>query len=84
MKSKTPKNNPSAFEIVSKFVAALSAQDTETMKSLHAKDYVVDWVYGDAFENPPSSAAESAAFFPAWFAGFDETDYEVKRVFERA
>ncbi|WP_420645386.1 ester cyclase [Candidatus Leptofilum sp.] len=79
MKSETSINNPSAFEVVSQFVAALSAQDIETMKSLHVKDYVVDWVYGDAFENPPSSAVESAAFFPAWFAGFSEIDYEVKR-----
>ena len=79
MKPETSINNASAFEIVSRFVAALSAQDSETMKSLHAKDFVVDWVYGDAFENPPSSAAESAAFFPAWFAGFDEIDYDVKR-----
>jgi steroid delta-isomerase-like uncharacterized protein len=79
MKNKIPTGKPSAFEIVSQFVAALSAQDTESMKSLHAKDYVVDWVYSDAFENPPSSAEESAAFFPAWFAGFGEIDYEVKR-----
>ena len=79
MKSKTSSNTPSAFEIVSRVVAALAAQDNDTMNSLHAKDYVVDWVYGDAFENPPSSAEESAAFFPAWFAGFDEMDYEVKR-----
>jgi steroid delta-isomerase-like uncharacterized protein len=79
MKNKAPNDHPSAFEIVSQFVAALAAQDTETMKSLHAKDYVVDWVYGDAFENPPSSAEESAGFFPAWFIGFDEIDYEVKR-----
>ena len=73
MKNKIPTANPSAFEIVSQFVAALSAQDTQTMKSLHAKDYVVDWVYGDAFENPPSSAEESAAFFPAWYACFGES-----------
>ncbi|MCA9927274.1 MAG: ester cyclase [Anaerolineales bacterium] len=79
MERKTSINNPSAFEIVSQFVAALSAQDTETMESLHAKDYVVDWVYGDAFENPPGSAEESAAFFPAWFIGFGAMDYEVKR-----
>jgi steroid delta-isomerase-like uncharacterized protein len=79
VKSKAPKVNPSAFEIVSRFVAALSAQDIETMASLHAKDYVVDWVYGDAFKNRPSAAEESARFFPAWFAGFDEIDYEVKR-----
>ena len=43
-------------------VAALAARDTETMDSLYAEDYVVDWVYGDAFENPPVSAEESAAF----------------------
>ena len=79
MKSMTPINTPSAFEIVSHFVAAMSAQDVETMASLHTNDFVVDWVYGDAFENPPSSAEESAAFFPAWFAGFSETDYEVRR-----
>ncbi len=79
MKRETSIKNPSAFEIVSQFVTALAVQDTETMNSLHAQDYVVDWVYGDAFENPPSSAEESAAFFPAWFAGFDEIDYDVKR-----
>ncbi len=79
MKNNTLTGNPTAFEIVSRFVAALSAQDTKTMKSLHAKDYVVDWVYGDAFENPPSSAEESAAFFPTWFIGFSEIDYDVKR-----
>jgi steroid delta-isomerase-like uncharacterized protein len=79
MKPETSIDNASAFEIVSRFVAALAAQDTVTMQSLHAQDYIVDWVYGDAFENPPSSAAESAAFFPAWFGGFDEIDYDVKR-----
>ena len=42
MKNKTPTGNPSAFEIVSQFVAALQAQDTAKMKSLQAKDYKVD------------------------------------------
>ena len=69
----------SAFEVVSQLVAAMATQDTETMRALHADDYVVDWVYGDAFENPPTSAEESAAFFPAWFVGFGEVDYDVKR-----
>jgi steroid delta-isomerase-like uncharacterized protein len=79
MKNKVPIDNPSAFEIISAYVAALAAQDTDTMKSFHADEFMVDWVYGDAFENPPSSAEESNQFFPAWFAGFDEMDYEVKR-----
>jgi steroid delta-isomerase-like uncharacterized protein len=79
MKSDASTSSPSAFEVVSQLVAAMAAQDTETMKALHAEDYVVDWVHGDAFENPPASAEESAGFFPAWFVGFGEVDYEVKR-----
>ncbi len=57
----------------------MAAQDIDAMRSLHAEDYVVDWVYGDAFENPPVTAEESAGFFPAWFIAFGEVDYEVKR-----
>lgn len=79
MKSEASIVKPSAFEVVSQLVAALAAQDFETMKSLHAKDYVVDWVYGDASQDPPNSAEESGTFFPAWFIGFDEMDFEVKR-----
>ncbi len=74
-----PSGDRAAFEVVSRFVEALAARDGETMRSLHADDYVVDWVYGDAFEHPPISAEESAAFFPTWFIGFDDMDYEVKR-----
>lgn len=77
--STAPSGDRSAFEVVSRFVEALAARDGETMRSLHAEDYVVDWVYGDAFETPPVTAEESAAFFRAWFVGFDEIDYEVKR-----
>ncbi len=76
--------SPSAFEVVSQLVAAMAGRDIETMQSLHAEDYVVDWVYGDAFENRPIPAEQSAAFFPAWFAGFDEVDYEVKRTIAAA
>ncbi len=72
-------SHPSAFDVVSQLVAAMATQDTESMESLHAEGYVVDWVYGDAFENPPASGEETAAFFPAWFRGFGEVDYEVKR-----
>ncbi len=74
-----PSVDPSAFEVVSRLIAAMAVPDPDTMASLHAEDYVVDWVYGDAFEDPPVSAEESAAFWSAWFAGFDEVDYEVKR-----
>ena len=79
MKSETKASTLSAFEVTAKYVAAMAAQDTDTMKSFHANEFMVDWVYGDAYENPPSSAEESNTFFPAWFAGFDEIDYEIKR-----
>jgi steroid delta-isomerase-like uncharacterized protein len=73
------KENPSAFDVVSAYVAALAAQDSGRMKSLHSPDFVLDWVYGDAFEDPLSSAEEAHAFWTSWFAGFPEMDYEVTR-----
>ena len=79
MKSAATPGHPSAFEVVSQLVAAMAAQDFATMRSLHAADYVVDWVYGDAFEDPPVPAEESAGFFPVWLGAFDEADYEVTR-----
>lgn len=79
MKQKPRQDTPTAFEIVSQVVVAMSARDAETLQALHAETFIIDWVHGDAFENPPSSVEESAAFFPTWFAGFDDSDYEVTR-----
>ena len=70
---------PSALEIVAEYSAAIAAGDTEKMKSLHASDYLLDWVYADAFENSPRTAQETAKFWPSWFAGFPDMDYEVTR-----
>jgi len=72
-------NTPSALDIVSEYTAALMAQDEQRMKTLRTSDFVLDWVYADAFENPPSSAEETHAFWPSWFAGFSEMDYEITR-----
>jgi hypothetical protein len=56
---------PSALEVVSEYSAALAARDSERMKSLHSPDFVLDWVYADAFENPPRSAEETRSLpFP--------------------
>ena len=49
-----PSGDPSALDVVSRLLAALAVRDTDAMASLHAEDYVVDWVYGDAFEIRPS------------------------------
>ena len=72
-------NTPSALDIVSEYTAALMAQDEQRMKTLRTADFVLDWVYADAFENPPSSAEETHAFWSSWFEGFPEMDYEVTR-----
>ena len=70
-------NTPSALDIVSEYTAALMAQDEQRMKTLRTSDFVLDWVYADALENPPSSAEETHAFWSSWFEGFSEMDYEV-------
>ncbi len=72
-------NTPTALDIVSEYTAALMARDEQRMKTLRTPDFILDWVYADAFENPPSSAEETHAFWPSWFAGFAEMDYQVTR-----
>ncbi len=72
-------DNPSAFDVVAEYSAALAARDSERMNALHSPDFVLDWVYGDAFEEHPQSAEEATKFWPSWFAGFPEMDYEITR-----
>ncbi len=71
--------HPTALEVVSDYTAAIIGRDNEKMKSLHAPGFVLDWVFDDAFENPPTSAEETHAFWPSWFAGFSEMDYQAIR-----
>ena len=49
------------------------------MAALRSPDYVLDYVHLDAFAGRPQSAEETAGFWPAWFAGFPEMDFEVAR-----
>jgi steroid delta-isomerase-like uncharacterized protein len=60
-------------------VAALASADSERMNALRSQDFVLDFVYSDAFESGPLSEKETEAFWPAWFAGFPEMDFEVTR-----
>ena len=69
----------SALEVISKYTEALINADAEKMNSLRSPGFVLDWVYGDAFENSPRSAQETHEFWPSWFAGFPEMDYDVTR-----
>ncbi len=70
---------PSALDVVSEYTAALMAQDSERMNTFHAPDFVLDWVYGDAYEDSLSSAEEAHEIWPSWFAGFPEMAYQVVR-----
>ncbi len=70
---------PAALDVVGEYVAALATADSAAMAGLRTADFVLDWAHGDAFADTPLSAADTAAFWPAWFAAFPEMDYEVTR-----
>ncbi len=69
----------SALQVVSRYVAALVARDTNGMNGLRAQDFVLDFVHGDAFENRPMSAQDAKMFWPSWFDAFPELALEVTR-----
>ena len=69
----------SSLQVVSAYVAALAAQDTEAMSDLLSNEFVLDFVHRDAFETRPTSAQETQLFWPTWFAAFPEFDLEVTR-----
>lgn len=70
---------PGAIGVVADYSAAMAAGDTDAMANLRSDDYVLDWVHGDAFEDRPLTAAEATLFWPSWFGGFPEMDWQVTR-----
>ena len=68
-----------SLEVVSEYVTALAAGDSEVMDAFRAPGYTLDLVQRDAFEQGPLSHGETQAFWPSWFASFPEMDYEVTR-----
>ncbi len=68
-----------SLEIASAYVASLSAGDAEALEALRSDDFVLEFVHGDAFEDPPRTADEARAFWPRWFVAFPEMDLEVVR-----
>jgi steroid delta-isomerase-like uncharacterized protein len=67
------------LEVVSEYVTALAAGDSEGMDAFRAPSYTLDLVQRDAFEQGPLSHKETLAFWTSWFASFPEMDYEVTR-----
>ena len=70
---------PGSLQIIEKYTLALKARDTLKMQALRSPDFVLDWVHADAFENKPLTHDQTNQFWPAWFEGFSEMDFEVTR-----
>lgn len=66
--------SPAALAVVSDYVAAIAARDSDGMDRLRAPAFVLDSVPGDAFQE---STVQS--FWAAWFTGFPELDMEITR-----
>jgi len=70
---------PASIHTIEKYVAALTDRDILIMQSLRAPGFVLDWVHADAFENKPLTHDETNQFWPTWFQGFPDLDFEVTR-----
>jgi steroid delta-isomerase-like uncharacterized protein len=70
---------PSSLPTIEKYIKALVEADTLTMQAMRTSDFILDWVHSDAYENQPLDVEQTNQFWPAWFKGFSEVDYEVTR-----
>lgn len=70
---------PGSLPTIEKYITAIKTADTLTMEAMRTADFTLDWVHADAFENKPLTRQEANQFWPAWFKGFSEMDYEVTR-----
>ena len=74
----------SALDVVSDYTAAMIDNDVASMESLRADGFVLDFVHNDASADPPLSEEMTQSFWPAWFAAFPESDYQVTRTIAAA
>jgi steroid delta-isomerase-like uncharacterized protein len=70
---------PTALDVTSEYVAALTARDSVRMNGLRSPDFVLDFVHGDASEASPLPNDDTRQFWSAWFVAFPELDFEVTR-----
>lgn len=70
---------PASLDVISHYLAALSISDHAAMQTLRHADFVLDWVHGDAFDDPVMTHDQTNQFWPAWLSAFSEMDYEVTR-----
>ncbi|MBV7332663.1 ester cyclase [Chloroflexi bacterium TSY] len=69
----------SAYDIVATYIEALTQRDNTQMDTLRTPDFILDFVYADAFEDRPLTDEQTRQFWPAWFVGFPEMDFKVTR-----
>ena len=67
------------LDIISEYIAALQQRDSNKMDTFRSKNFVRDLVAGDAFHDSPASNQDISEFWSAWFAAFEDMDYEVIR-----
>lgn len=72
-------NTPASLNIIAQYTLALSKGDHDAMHTLRHADFVLDWVHGDAFEDPLMNEDQTNQFWPAWLSAFKKKDYEVTR-----
>ena len=77
--SASPKPELNSLEIAAAYAAGLSAQDADAMQALRSEEFVLEFVHGDAFQDPPLTGGEAESFWPRWFVAFPEMDLEVIR-----
>jgi steroid delta-isomerase-like uncharacterized protein len=69
----------SALEVVSAYIQALAAGDSQGMDDLRTQDFALDFVNQDAWGSAPLTGEEPRNFWAAWFEGFPEMDFQVTR-----
>jgi len=72
-------HTPTSLHTIEKYINALMEKDNLTMQAMRTADFILDWVHSDAFENRPLDHEQTNQFWPSWFRGFSEMDYEVTR-----
>ena len=68
-----------SLKIIAEYLAALSVGDSARLNTMRTSDFEFEFVSSDGIESGSLSLEEMKQFWPSWFAGFQENDYEVIR-----
>ncbi|HSH03321.1 MAG TPA: nuclear transport factor 2 family protein, partial [Anaerolineae bacterium] len=75
-----PTTNPQpALTLINQYVADLATGNLTALAPLRHPDFILDWVYADAFADSPLPPADADAFWNAWLTAFPQRDYHVTR-----